>query len=209
MPLLSKLADYNRVSIITDKTGVEGGYVDDPNDSGGETNHGITVGLANQYKAELTSQFNWDGTMRNLSLDMAMWLYTTHFWNKMRLDDVLAVHPLIADKLFDIGINTGKVAAVKMIQVQLNLLNYHGKFWPDMVVDGGLGTITIKALQAFASRRGNEGISRLLIGLLSDQGAYYRDLTLRREKDEDFYFGWLGRVTRDVGHYAVLLGIAT
>lgn len=34
----------------------------------------------------------------------------------------------------------------------------------------------------------------------------WSDLTRRRVKDEEFYYGWAGRVTRDVGIYSRLLG---
>lgn len=206
--MLAKLSDYTMRSIIADKTGVEGGYVDDPNDSGGETNHGITVGLANQYASQLKQMFSWDGTMRNLSLDAAFWLYQVHFWNKLMGDQVAAVHPLIADKLFDISINTGKSPAVTMLQNFLNCANFHGRHYPDITVDGGMGPGTVAALQAFVKRRGNEGIQRLLTSLICSQGDYYLQLTIKREKDEDFFYGWMGRVTRDMGHYSLLLGLA-
>lgn len=206
--MLNVLSDYTCLNIIKDKTGVEGGYVNDPNDNGGETNHGITAALAAQYKPQLSALFHWDGTMRNLSLDMANWMYKTHFWDKMLLDQVLAVHPLIADKLFDIGINTGKVPAVSMLQTFLNIANNKQAYYADIVVDGGLGNGTLAALKAYVAKRGQEGIQRLLIMLLCSQGAYYRDITLRNEKQETFLYGWAGRVTRDVGHYSKLLAIA-
>ena len=50
--MFNKLTDYNAVTIIADKTGVEGGYVNNPNDLGRETNHGITIALATDYKAQ-------------------------------------------------------------------------------------------------------------------------------------------------------------
>lgn len=206
--MIGALEDYSRLTIIKDKCNVEGGYVDNPDDSAGETNHGITVGLANQYRSQLISKFQWDGTMRNLSLDMAFWLYTTHFWNKIYGDDLLAVHPLIADKVFDVSINAGKKAGVGMLQEYLNIANLQGTIYKDMVEDGLMGPTTLGCLKAYVNYRGNRGIKALLTMLLCSQGALYRDLAKRRVKDETFVLGWALRVTRDMGHYAKLLDIA-
>ena len=38
-----------KTKIINEIIGVEGGYVNDPSDSGGETNFGITVAVARQF----------------------------------------------------------------------------------------------------------------------------------------------------------------
>lgn len=206
--MISNLSDYNRQSIINDKTGVEGGYVNDPNDAGGETNHGITATLANQYKAQLQSLFSWDGTMRNLSLDMANWLYTTEFWNKLNCDQLMAIHPLLADKMFDIAINSGKTSAVTYLQDYLNCANNQGQTYPDITVDGGMGPGTLRALQSFYGQRGAKGAADLVMMLCCYQGANYRDLTKKKPSQEVFFFGWNERVVRDLGHYGRLLGLS-
>lgn len=206
--MISKLSDYSRQAIINDKTGVEGGYVNNPNDAGGETNHGITVGLATQYKPQLQSQFNWDGTMRNLSLDMANYLYTTEFWNKLSGDALFAIHPLLADKMFDIAINSGKTSAVTFLQDYLNCANNGGTTYADITADGGMGPGTLGALKSFIGARGAKGAADLVLMLCCYQGANYRDLTKKRVQNETFFFGWCERVVRDLGHYSQLLGIA-
>lgn len=200
------LAQYDSRTIIRDKTQVEGGYVNRKNDSGGETNHGITAALANDYKDKLKTQFNWDGTMAGLSKEMAYWLYETHFWRRINGDELVKRHPLIADKLFDMAINMGVSQAVIYLQYVLNANNNQGKLWGELVVDGGLGKNTLTVLDKFIRLRKNEGIQRLLCALLCEQGHHYLDLTRRRVKDEEFYYGWAGRVTRDVGIYNRLLG---
>lgn len=205
---LNVLGDYTKQNIIKDKTAVEAGYVNNKDDSGGETNHGITAKLAAYYEKWLRNQFQWDGTMRNLSVEMAYWVYDTEFWAKIRGDELHQRHPLIADKVFDVAINCGSTVAITHLQEILTANNNRGKLYPDLKPDGAIGKLTFSALDSYISIRKTEGIQRLLCALLAEQGHYYLDLVKRREKDEEFYYGWTGRVARDMGHYAKLIGIA-
>lgn len=204
---LSKYADFTQPNIIEDKTNVEGGYVNNKKDSGGETNHGITAGLANDYKKELLQLFQWDGTMKNLSRDMAYWLYKTHFWKRAGCDGLWLRHALLADKVFDMAINMGVTTAGSYLQQILNANNNLGSLYADLKVDGWLGDTTMKALDAFIKKRAAEGVNRLLCALLAEQGHHYLQLVQKRDKDEEFYYGWCGRVSRDMCIYVNVLGI--
>jgi len=204
---MKTLAEFTSRNIIKDKTAVEGGWVNNSKDSGGETNHGITATLANDYRAKLVSMFKWDGTMKNLNIDMAYWLYETHFWNRLYADDLLKRHPLFADKLFDMAINMGVTTAGSYFQQVLNANNNQGTLYADLKVDGWIGPTTLKALDAYISKRGVEGINRALCALLAEQGHHYLQLVQKRAKDEEFYYGWAGRVSRDMGIYINVLGI--
>lgn len=199
-----KLSDFNWKFVIQDKTAVEAGYVNDKTDSGGETNHGITKALAEQYTTALKTQFKWDGTMRNLSTDMAYYLYKTHFWDKMRLDDVLKRSAFLADRLFDFGINAGKAAPITRLQRILNVMNNSGTYYKDIKADGGMGDLTLGALDAYIAKRGKEGIDILIDQMFNMQGAYYVELAERREKDEKFVYGWSGRVRRERRRYEAI-----
>lgn len=204
---MSLLSSYTKSVIIKDKIVVEGGHVDNANDSGGETKYGITALLANDYKTKLVALFKWDGLVKNLSLDMAYWLYETHFWARMYCDDLMKRHPLFADKLFDMSINMGVTAAGSYFQQILNANNNRGTLYADLKVDGYMGPTSLKALDAFIAKRGNEGINRALCALLAEQGHHYLNLVQKREKDEEFYYGWAGRTSRDMNIYANVLGI--
>lgn len=204
---LTKYADFTPRAIIADKTAVEGGYVNNVKDSGGETNHGITAALANDYKTQLVTKFGWDGTMKNLSLDMAYWLYETHFWSRLYADDLMKRHALFADKLFDMAINMGVTTAGSYFQQVLNANNNQGTLYADLKVDGWIGPTTLKALDAYIAKRGAEGVNRMLCALLAEQGHHYLQLVQKRQKDEEFYYGWAGRVSRDMGIYINILGI--
>lgn len=199
-----KLTDFNRDVIITRYTAIEGGYVNDPKDLGGETNHGITVGLARQYEAELIKRFNWDRTMRNLSKEMANWLYVTEFWNKLYGDRLFKVHPLIADKVFDISINAGKTRGVRFLQEYLNVNNNEQKLYADLVADGWMGDKTFKAIDAYIKARGNEGLKLMLHSLIARQTAYYIDISMGREANERFSYGWITRSYQTAMEYQKL-----
>lgn len=199
-----KLSDFNWKFIITDKTAVEAGYTNNPKDSGGETNHGITKALADQYTTTLKAKFGWDGTMKNLSQEMAYFLYKTHFWDKMRLDDVLKRSAFLADRLFDFGINAGKAAPITRLQRILNVMNNGGTYYKDIKADGGMGDITLGALDAYIAKRGKEGIDILLDQMFNMQGTYYVELAEQRVKDEAFVYGWSGRVRRERRRYEAI-----
>ena len=199
-----RLSDFSCNFIIKDKTSVEAGYTNNPADSGGETNHGITSALANQYKSELQRLFNWDGTMRNLSTEMAYWLYKTHFWDKMQLDEVMKRSPFLADRIFDFGINAGKAAPITRLQRLLNVMNNGGTYYKDIKADGGIGTLTLTALDAFIAKRGKEGIDVLIDQMFNMQGTYYVELAEQRVKDEAFVYGWSNRVRRERKRYEAI-----
>lgn len=165
--------------------GVEGGFVDNPNDSGGATKYGITqrVARANGYQ----------GAMQDLPLGEARRIAKLQYWDPLRLDDVAGVAPQVARELFDSGYNVGTGQAGTWLQRALNALNRQQADFGDMKVDGQVGAVTVAALREFLRRRPAEGETVLLRALNALQGAFYIDLAERRPKDEAFVFGWLAR----------------
>jgi lysozyme family protein len=166
------------------KTGrEEGGYVFNPSDSGGETNHGITARIARAH--------GYIGPMRALPVEKARQIAKEQYWDIMRLDEVAALSIDIAEEMFDTGFNAGQETAVKFLQRCLNVANRGATFFPDMNVDGLMGRVTINSLRLFLELRGDNGELVMLRALNGLQAAYYTDLAERREKDEEFWFGWL------------------
>ncbi|HUT58209.1 MAG TPA: glycosyl hydrolase 108 family protein [Phycisphaerae bacterium] len=161
----------------------EGGYVNNPNDSGGETNHGITVATARRA--------GFTGPMQELTPANALRIAKTLYWDVMSLDTIAVLSPDIAIELFDSGFLMGPSGPSKFLQRTLNALNRRGRDFPDSVVDGKIGSKTAGALSAFLSRRGSDGEVVVLTGLNSLQFTFLLDLVERREKDEDFFYGWV------------------
>lgn len=162
--------------------GVEGEFSDHPSDSGGATRFGITERLARAY--------GYEGSMRELPPGLAKLIYRANFWVPLQLDEIALRSESLALELFDTAVNLGAPQAAKFLQRALNVLNQKGTQWPDMAVDGRLGPISLAALKEYHIRRGIEGMQILLRVLNALQGAFYVELAERREKDEDFIYGW-------------------
>jgi lysozyme family protein len=163
--------------------GHEGGYANDPRDSGGETNWGITVAVARA--------FGFTGTMVSMTRDQAATIYKARFWDALRLDDIGSLSEAIAGELFDTGVNQGVQRAGEYLQRALNVLNNGGAQYQDITVDGRVGPVTVACLREFLGRRGKQGEVVMLRALNCLQGAFYINLAETRPKDEAFVYGWL------------------
>ena len=162
---------------------IEGGYTNDPADSGGPTNYGITQATARA--------FGYDGDMRALPRDTAVWIYRKRYWDALSLDPLALLAPDVAKELFDAAVNCGPDTAGKWLQRSLNVLNQGGATYPDMTVDGRIGPMTVAAFRAYYVARDGEGVKVLLRALNSLRGAFYIGLAESQPKDERFVYGWL------------------
>ena len=103
----------------------EGGYANDPNDPGGETNFGIS---SCAYPNE---------DIKNLTIERARYLYKRDYWYPLRLDTL--VDQRLANNLFDWGIHHGVRGTAKKWQLMLaREYGFKGK------VDGIIGSATIE-----------------------------------------------------------------
>lgn len=161
---------------------VEGGFTDDPSDSGGQTNHGITIAVARA--------FGYHGEMRDMPVSIARDIYRQRYWIQPGFDRVALHSEAIAEELLDTGVNMGQGIAAQFLQRSLNVLNLQGKTYPDMTVDGAIGAITLAALQAFLAKRGPEGEMVLLRMLNGLQAARYIEIAENSPKNERFSYGW-------------------
>ena len=161
----------------------EGGYSDNSDDSGGQTNFGITEGVAyeNGYRGE----------MINLKEPDAKRIYAQVYYIKPGFALIAEYSDAIAYELFDTGVNMGPKRACKWLQRCLNVLNRSQLNYNDLKVDGKIGKRTSLALSTFIFNRRTDGENVMLRALNCLQGAAYIDLAERREKDETFVYGWL------------------
>lgn len=189
------MADFAQAYAAT--MGIEGGYSDNPADSGGETWKGIArkahpgwEGWARVDLLKTRPDFpSCLGQDRALE-DMVQAFYRREFWDRFQGDRFPG--QALASEVFDTAINCGLGTAVTMLQRGLNVLNRGGELYPDQPEDGAFGSRTLGGLIALA--RKPEDLDTLLTAVNVLQGAHYLDLAARREKDEAFVRGWLKRV---------------
>ena len=123
----------------------------------------------------------------NLQLrQMALRFYKAVYWDHLRGDENPS--QAIATELMDIGINikSGTRQAVTFMQRAMNGLNKNALLWPDLVVDGVMGTETLFAIKQVVAK-GLEGHVVKLINCI--QGVYYME-----NSQEVFLAGLLRRV---------------
>lgn len=110
----------------------EGGYVNDKDDPGGETNFGIA------------KRSHPDVDIKNLTKDGAKEIYKEHYWDRNKVE---SLSEELRHIYFDMCVNQGKGRAVKILQRSANAKG------ADLKVDGGLGPKTIGALKGVELQR--------------------------------------------------------
>lgn len=175
----NKLVD----NIIEVTIGHEGGYSNNPNDTGGATKWGITENVArnNGYK----------GDMRQLPRETAISIYEKNYWYAPKFDQIANVSSVIAAKLFDTGVNMGTSIPVKFLQRWLNAFNNQGKLYSDISADGQIGPATITAFKAYLNTRGKDAEKVMLRAINCSQGARYLEISEARIANETFTYGWM------------------
>jgi lysozyme family protein len=96
--------NYNWEKAISLVLANEGGYVNNPNDPGGETNFGISK---RSYPNE---------DIKNMTKERAVQIYKANYWDKVKGDQ-------LPDKIdiavFDCGVNCGTSTAIKLLQTAI------------------------------------------------------------------------------------------
>lgn len=166
--------------IIAAVFAVEGGYVNNPKDPGGATNHGVTEAVArkNDYK----------GHMRDLPKEFAADIAYKDYIKAPGYEPLLELSPTLAHKLIDIGYNAGPGRSSRWLQIAINSLNRGGQDYADIAVDGRVGPATINAYKNLAKRRGETKACELVLKVLEGQQAQHY-LSLRHL--ETFMIGWV------------------
>jgi lysozyme family protein len=172
--------------------GIEGGYSNNPADSGGATRFGVTERLARAH--------GYMGEMRELPIEIATEIYRLNFWMLLHLGAVAVLSEAVALEVFDTAVNTKQGFAAVTLQRCLNTFNREQADYPDTEVDGLIGHDTLASLSAYLKKRGAEGEQVLVEALNALQGAFYIGLAEARPKDEAFTYGWfLNRVMKQAG----------
>jgi lysozyme family protein len=173
--------------IATEIVAREGGFVNDPDDPGGATNHGVTIHTMRRLGIDVNRDTRIDERdVRALSREQAVEIYLEHYYKRPGIAGL--PEPLQAS-VFDMYVNAGG-NAVKILQRLLTDMGY------PCDPDGALGAQTIRAAQmAFEAAPGHlvdaYGIARRnYYYALADRRPASRKFARRRDGGKG---GWITR----------------
>lgn len=147
----------------------EGGYVNDPDDAGGETNFGVTKSAWSEYVGRPI----YAGEMRALTLDKVKQFYKTKYWDAVKGDQL----PAGVDYLvFDFSVNAGITQASKFLQRCVKAEQ-----------DGKIGGHTLTLVNA-------EDPQIIVLRFSTLKELFYRGLAAKNPNQTKFLKGWLNRV---------------
>lgn len=128
--------------------GHEGGYANDPRDTGGETNWGITKRTAREN--------GYLGDMRQMKRVQAFEIYKQAFWQCYQCERFPSA---LAFQFFDACVNHGAGNAARMLQRAVGVLD-----------DGVIGKLTLQAVE-------NQSLNDTLMRLVAERLKFYTRLS--------------------------------
>lgn len=148
----------------------EGGFVNNPLDTGGATNYGITQRVYGAYVGRKVSV----DEMKNMPKGNAVAIYKKNYWDKIQGDKIKDY--AVAFTLFDQAVNRGISGAVKQAQKILNITQ-----------DGVAGSGFVYALNAASPKT-------FLDQYLAASEQAYRNIVANNPSQATFLKGWLNRI---------------
>lgn len=119
--------DANFAAALARLLAHEGSYTNHPDDPGGPTNFGVTIGDYRRYvKADATA-----ADVKAMTLDEATTIYRSKYWRALHCD---ALPAGLDYAVFDYGVNSGIGRAAKVLQRVLGVAD-----------DGVIGPVTLAA----------------------------------------------------------------
>lgn len=178
----------------------EGGYVNDPDDRGGETYRGIAKAshpkwagwaLLERHKPLSYNQIvKGDDELDNLVMEV----YYKNYYAPLKLDSVTDL--MISAHLMCQGVNSGPKASVKLLQKSINVV-----YGANLVVDGVIGKKTLKYVND-ASK-----LNELRSAFIRQRELFYQAIVNGNPSQKKFLNGWLNRVKGTTKAVEEYLGI--
>jgi lysozyme family protein len=121
----------------------EGGYVNDPDDPGGATKHGVTIGTMRRLGLDLDGDGRvTPADVRRLNRGQATDIFIEHYFEG---PGIAALPEVLQPSVFDMYVNAG-ANAVRILQRLLTRMGF------PCAVDGAIGPQTIGAAEVAAAR---------------------------------------------------------
>lgn len=151
----------------------EGGFVNDPDDLGGATNKGITIGTFGEYRKRKGLPPPTVQDIKSLSDKDWYEIFKTMYWDRWKADEIKSQS--VADILVDWVWASG-VHGIKRPQRILGVS-----------ADGIVGSKTIAALNAADPKK-------LFSAIKADRAKFIDEICKARPKNEKYRRGWMNRL---------------
>lgn len=172
------MADFSTAFLVTMKA--EGGYVNDPQDPGGETYKGVARSRNPKWSGWinidlLKNQHNFPHNLdNNPELQKKVnTLYQVNYWDRVRGDEITDQD--IAESIFDFAVNAGVRTSSKLAQITVGAES-----------DGVIGPKTIDKINADDTR------AFLAVFALAKISRYV-NICEKRSDSRKYFFGWIRR----------------
>jgi lysozyme family protein len=177
----------------------EGGgtFTNRPSDKGGPTRWGVDAEALGDWRK--LGRPATAGEVQALGEPEAIAIYRVRYFARPGFDRVAQISARIAEELLDTGVNMGVSWPATWLQQTLNLCNRQGQDWADQLVDGAIGAVTLRGLQALIQRRGVRAGEDLVLRCLNGfQFGRYVEITQAGGPNgiqEQNFCGWIiGRI---------------
>ncbi|OFX57451.1 MAG: N-acetylmuramidase [Bacteroidetes bacterium GWB2_41_8] len=158
----------------------EGGYVNDPDDPGGETYKGVARKIHSKWNGWTTVDMlkRQSGFPANLDKDAELQeviadFYRVTFWDKMKGDEI--IDQSVANSIFDFGVNAGMGTSASLAQMVIGAQT-----------DGVIGPKSIAELNAFNAEH-------FLAAFTVAKIARYVSIVKKRPTSRKYFYGWVLR----------------
>jgi len=162
----------------------EGGYVNDPDDPGGETYKGIARKMNSKWDGWVSVDINkkQPGFPANLENDSVLQakisdFYHVNYWDKILGDQIN--NQEVATSIFDFAVNAGTSSSATLAQIVIG-----------ENADGVIGNVTITKLNQFDAEH-------FLASFTVAKIARYMSIIKKRPTSQKYLYGWVKRALNE------------
>jgi lysozyme family protein len=163
----------------------EGGYINDPDDPGGETYKGVSRKLWSSWegweiidRAKRKSGFPGNLEKETDLQELIKDFYRQKFWDSIQGNNINDQN--VATSIFDFAVNAGVSTSASLVQLVVKT-----------EVDGVIGKNTIEALNAFDT---DHFLSAFTVAKI----ARYVTIVKKRPSSQKYFYGWVRRALGDI-----------